>query len=337
MLREVGRKATFYMLKYVKNNCKGGKNMDNTRRIYLDNIRWITVCIVVIYHVIYMYNGVQPFGVIGPFKEQQLQDAFQYFVYPWMMALLFTVSGMTVRYYMEKHNVKEFIRDKTRKLLVPSTVGLFVFQWILGYYNMKISGALESFESVPGIVRYVIMAISGIGVLWYIQVLWIFSMLLLLVRKIERDRIWKKGEKTPVWLLVLLTAFVYGFSQVLNTPVVTVYRFGIYGFCFFTGYFIFSHDEVVERLSKWWWILGIVAGATGIFYTIYYFGENYAVAPVLNNLPACIYCWFSILAILAFMKKYGNAENKVSRWMLKKILGNLCFSLSSIGLRSLLP
>lgn len=80
MLREVGRKATFYMLKYVKNNCKGGKNMDNTRRIYLDNIRWITVCIVVIYHVIYMYNGVQPFGVIGPFKEQQLQDAFQYFV-----------------------------------------------------------------------------------------------------------------------------------------------------------------------------------------------------------------------------------------------------------------
>ena len=39
--------------------------MDNTRRIYLDNIRWITVCIVVIYHVIYMYNGVQPFGVIA--------------------------------------------------------------------------------------------------------------------------------------------------------------------------------------------------------------------------------------------------------------------------------
>lgn len=63
--------------------------------------------------------------------------------------------------------------------------------------------------------------------------------------------------------------------------------------------------------------MGIVAGATGIFYTIYYFGENYAVAPVLNNLPACIYCWFSILAILAFMKKYGDAENKVSRWMLK--------------------
>ena len=104
----------------------------------------------------------------------------------------------TRRIYLERHDTKAFIRDKTRKLLVPSTIGLFVFQWILGYYNMKISGALESFESVPGIVRYVIMAMSGIGVLWYIQVLWIFSMLLLLVRKFERDRTWKKGEKTPV-------------------------------------------------------------------------------------------------------------------------------------------
>ena len=74
MLKEVGRKDASFMLKYVKNNCKDGKSMDNTRRIYLDNIRWSTVCIVVIYHVIYMYNGVQPFGVIDPFKEQQLQE-----------------------------------------------------------------------------------------------------------------------------------------------------------------------------------------------------------------------------------------------------------------------
>ena len=35
------------------------------RRHYLDNIRWMTVVLVVIYHVVYMFNGVQPFGVIG--------------------------------------------------------------------------------------------------------------------------------------------------------------------------------------------------------------------------------------------------------------------------------
>lgn len=300
-------------------------NTNATRKIYLDNIRWITVCIVVIYHVIYMFNGVQPYGVIGAFREHQLQDGFQYLVYPWLMALLFTVSGMTVRFYLERHNTKEYLRDKTRKLLVPSTIGLFVFQWILGYYNMKIGGAFNTLGEIPNPVLYIIMAISGIGVLWYIQVLWIFSMLLLLVRKIEKDRIWKLGAKTPVWLLLVFTIFVYGAAQVLNTPMITVYRFGIYGFCYFVGYFIFSHDEVIERLSRWWQILMIVAIVLGVFYTVTYFGENYAVEPVLNNVPACVYCWAAILAILVFMVKYGNRESEASKWMTKKSWGIYVF------------
>ena len=39
--------------------------MTPARKLYLDNIRWMTVVLVVIYHVVYMCNGVQPFGVIG--------------------------------------------------------------------------------------------------------------------------------------------------------------------------------------------------------------------------------------------------------------------------------
>ncbi len=102
--------------------------MSSSRKPYLDNIRWATVVLVVIYHVIYMFNGVQPFGVIGPFREHQFQDGFLYLVYPWFMALLFVVSGMSARYCLQSHTTKQFLKDKTRKLLVPSTIGLFVFQ-----------------------------------------------------------------------------------------------------------------------------------------------------------------------------------------------------------------
>ena len=70
----------------------------------------------------------------------------------------------------------------------------------------------------------------------------------------------------------------------------------------------------------------IVAGATGIFYTIYYFGENYAVEPVLNNLSACIYCWFSILAILAFMKNMGTRKQS-NQDGCQKIHGEFMFSI----------
>ena len=73
------------------------------RKLYLDNIRWITVVLVVIYHVIYMYNGVVTAGVIGPFSETQYQDVFQYLVYPWFMLLLFVVSGTCARFYLKPY------------------------------------------------------------------------------------------------------------------------------------------------------------------------------------------------------------------------------------------
>ena len=65
------------------------------RKLYIDNIRWITVVLVVLYHVIYMFNGIETFGVIGPFSDVQYQDSFQYIVYPWFMLVLFADSGMS--------------------------------------------------------------------------------------------------------------------------------------------------------------------------------------------------------------------------------------------------
>ncbi len=298
--------------------------MNPARKLYLDNIRWATVVLVVIYHVIYMFNGVQPFGVIGPFREHQIQDSFQYLVYPWFMALLFVVSGMSARFSLQGRTTKQFLKNKTRKLLVPSTIGLFVFQWLLGFYNLKIGGGVDM-AAVPRPVLYLITVLSGVGPLWYIQMLWLFSVLLLAVRKIEKDRVWNFCSKAPVWSIVLLVIAVYAFAQVLNTPIVTVYRFGIYGFCFFAGYFLFSHEEVIERLCKWWWMFDLAAAGLGISYTLRYLGENYAIAPVLNNFHACVYCWFAILGILTTMKIYADTADSFTRWMAKKAWGLYIF------------
>ena len=126
----------------VKNNCKGEKNM---RKYYLDNIRWVTVVLVVIYHVLYMYNGEGVLGGVGKITALDVQyyDIFLYAVYPWFMLLLFLVSGICSRYYLDSHTAKEFAKSRTRKLLIPSTVGLFVFQFIQGYISMSISDAFD--------------------------------------------------------------------------------------------------------------------------------------------------------------------------------------------------
>jgi peptidoglycan/LPS O-acetylase OafA/YrhL len=118
---------------------------------------------------------------------------------------------------------------------------------------------------------------------------------------------------------------VYFADQVLNTPVITVYRFGIYGIAYFIGYFVLSHEEVTDRLSKFWLPVGVIALAAGIAYTILYFGENYAVEPFVNNVLACAYGWLMTLAVLAFMKVHGNRENSLTRWMHEKSWGLYIF------------
>ena len=156
------------------------------RKYYLDNIRWITVALVAIYHVIYIFNSIIP-GTGMPFSEVQYQDALMYVVYPWFMVLLFIVSGMSSRYYLEKHTIKKFIIARTRKLLVPSTVGLLVIGWIQGYVNMAVAGAFEAMpDTIPMPVMFFIMVLSGTGVLWFVQMLWLFSLLLALIKRFEK-------------------------------------------------------------------------------------------------------------------------------------------------------
>lgn len=295
------------------------------RKTYIDNIRWITVVLVVVYHIIFMFNGIVSFSVIGPFKDVQYQDAYQYIVYPWFMLLLFVVSGMSARFSIVKTEAKKFIKQRTIKYLVPSTLGLFVFWWILGYYNMLLGGVLADMGPLPKPILYFIMALSGVGPLWYIQMLWVFSVLLVLVRKIEKDRLYNKLEKTPIFVVILLVVLIYGAALILNTPVITVYRFGIYGAGFFIGYFVFSHDEVMDRLEKWWHVLSAIAIVCGVAFVIMYWGQNFADATVLETIMCNVYAWFATIAILAVMKKWGNFENSFTRFMKNKSWGIYLF------------
>ncbi|WP_081811876.1 acyltransferase family protein [Butyrivibrio sp. AE3003] len=225
------------------------------RKSYLDNIRWVTVVLVVFFHVLYMYNSEGIPGTLGKITSLEVQyyDVYMYIVFPWFMAILFIVSGISAKLYLDRHTDKEFIGSRTTKLLVPCTIGLVAFQFIQGYINMSFGDAGSM--DIPAVIKYLIMLASGIGVLWYIQVLWLFSMVLILIRKIEKNRLLNTGKKTNLPALILLSLAFYGAGQILNTPIICVYRFGLYFTAFIMGYFVFSHDEVIDILKKMVWAL----------------------------------------------------------------------------------
>ena len=242
------------------------------------------------------------------------------------MILLFIVAGMCSRYYLEKHSVKEFVSSRTRKLLVPSTIGILTVGWVQGYVSMSISNAFQTIpDTVPGVAMYFIMSLSGTGVLWFIQMLWLFSMLLAIIKKLEKGKLYQLSGRINVIGLIFLSVPVYLSGLVLNTPVIVVYRFGIYGLTFLLGYFVFAHDEVMDRLSKYSVALIAAALILGGVYVVFYFGENFAVMPTVNCIPAVAYAWIACLAILASMKRWGNVMHKFAGSISKRSFGLYVF------------
>ena len=179
--------------------------------------------------------------------------------------------------------------------------------------------------ALPKPVLYLIMSVSGTGPLWFIQLLWFFSVMLIVIRKIEKNRLLCLCENANVLMLIFLSIVIWGAAQILNTPVVTVNRFEIYGVAFLIGYFVLSHDAVTEKLGKTWRPLLIAAIVLMIVFCIIYWGQPYAEQSVLNA-PLCnIYAWVMVLAIIAFMSRYGNFDNPFSRFMNKQSWGLYIF------------
>ncbi len=289
------------------------------RKHELDNIRWATVLLVLVYHVFYLYNSMGIFGGVGAFASVQRQDAVLYAVYPWSMVLLFLIAGISARYSLLHRSGREFIRERTVRLLVPSTLGLLVFHWMTGWFYIRIGGGMDA---IPAWLRYPIAVLSGTGPLWFAQVLWLLSVLLVPLRRLDaEERFYRLCGRAGTPALLLCAVLIWGGSQVLNLPVLTTYRFGVYGVAYLLGYFVFSHEAVQQRVEKLHLPLLAAALALGCAYTIYYFGTDYTGAACLQSAFTSIYLWAAVLAILGCGRAWCSRTSPLTSYLTRSSFG----------------
>ena len=316
------------------------------RKHWLDNLRWVTVLLVLFYHVIYFYNNKGVFGGIGGFGEypewHQYQDVVMYILYPWFMPLLFILAGISARYALEKYPAGKWFGARTRKLLVPGTIGLFVFHWMVGYFNTAVAAGTGAFEGMPGVAKYVMMAISGTGPLWFIQDLWLFSLLLLLVRRLDlRNRFhnWC-GKLNIVWIILLGVIFYLSEQLIIRNPrpespdgLYNLYKPLFYFVPFLMGYFVFSHESVQEKLARAWAPLLCAAVIAGSILTITRFGQDNTSPEYLCSPLNALYGWLACLAMMGWFKARFDRTGAFAGYMTRSSFdANSLRSLSSFSL-----
>ncbi len=304
------------------------------RKHWIDNLRWVTVLLVLLYHVFYFYNNKGVFGGIGGFGEYpecpQYQDVVMYILYPWFMPLLFILSGISARYALQKHSAGEWFKARTRKLLVPGTIGLLVFHWMTGYFNTVVAAREGVFDAVPAVGKYFIMAVSGTGPLWFIQVLWLLCLVLLAVRALDRkDKFWTWcGKSNIVWIILLGVLFWVGEHTLVSNPrpqsadgLWNLYKPLFYLVPLLMGYFVFSHDEVQEKVRSVWAPLmacAVVFGGVLIGTT---FGQDNTSPQYLGSPLNCIYGYLMCLAMMGWFNAKFDRTGRFAGYMTRSSYG----------------
>ena len=315
------------------------------RKHWIDNLRWTTVLFVLLYHVIYFYNNKGVFGGIGGFghypEVPQYQDMLMYVLYPWFMPLLFLLAGISAKYALDKQPARKWFSSRTRKLLVPSTIGLFVFQWMTGYFNTQVAAVVQGNnpfagipENVPVFIQRIIMyfaySLSGIGPLWFIQVLWLLCLVLLFVRAIDKkDKIWSLcGNANLVLIIMLGVLFWAGEQTLIKNPrpesadgLYNLYKPLFYLILFLMGYFVFSHDKVQKALGKWWIPLMVCAVASGTALVVTTFGQDNTSPQYLGNWLNCLYGWLMCLALMGWFKAKFDRTGRFAGYMTRSSFG----------------
>jgi peptidoglycan/LPS O-acetylase OafA/YrhL len=215
-----------------------------------------------------------------------------------------------------------------------------------GYFNTQIAGVAQGIPnqiaSIPaGPVRYIACAFSGIGPLWFIQELWLFSLLLLLITALERDRLYNavgrllqasRGWSKPCRLLLtvaggflLIWAGAQGSIANPNPHSAqglwNLYRPLAYLVPFLMGYYLFSRDSVQRFLSRYAYWLLVPAVAAGVVLTCATWGEDNTAPLYLMHWSTNLFAWLAILAMLATFKAWADRTSPFASYMTRSSYG----------------
>ena len=133
------------------------------RRIWMDQLRWQCILWVVVFHVVSLFNSCGMPLVVG--AGWPALDILGYFTYPWLMPLMFLLSGLGARYALERRTARAFLRERRDSLLLPRRGALVLVAPLLCAVAWRTAGV--SFQEMAGVLPVplvcLIALLAGLG------------------------------------------------------------------------------------------------------------------------------------------------------------------------------
>ncbi len=286
------------------------------RKYYLDNLRTLMILLLFPVHTFMIWNNYgTKFYVWG--GESRLLSALITIVNPWFMPILFVIAGMCANYSLRKRSIKEFVKERFSKLLLPFISGMILLVPFQTLYARKFffnydGGIIDNF-------KYFFTHFTDLsgydgcftpGHLWFILFLFVISILSLVVIKLlPYQKIRRITEKINIMVIILLFVPVWLFYYIGNFG---GFSLGKDFILYLLGYYVFSNDLIIQKIIKWKKLILMLfcilqAGLSIAYYQFSYYGD----------LGVNIVGWLGVLSFLIIGNEYFNKKTKITDYLSK--------------------
>jgi len=312
-----------------------------TQREYeLDWLRVLAILAVFVYHCSLIFAP-DPYSIKNATTYEFLDDLGA-FGGTWGLSLVFLISGASAFYALGKVGPGKYVKGLVARLLVPLIVGIFThvaFQVHLErLHNGEFSGSFFEFYAHYFDGFYAFggnFAWMGLH-LWYLEALFLFSMLCLPVFLWLKNR--RSGRRTLQGLGDLLArpgaAYLLALPAYILINMLDPDTWGadllgdwsifIYLSFFVSGFVIFSHRQLQESIKRWRWIslaAGVLLwGMIDVLWGALGDPEFGTLGFALGTVPWCLNAWCWLLAILGFGMKHLSFSNAFVKYANEAVL-----------------
>ena len=276
------------------------------RKHYLDNLKALALLLLVPWHLFvhaYRYYAFV-FERMGAFLPAAIYNGL---IEPWWREFMFVLAGIALCHSFARRDLKEILKERTQKLLVPLVFTLLIF--------------------LPAIPYLVSKSPQGYGVysfehLWFILFLYPMTLLFSPLAAHLKRRGKKRAEgKIPMkasfagkipWPLLYAFALIPLLAAravpLPDDPSVAYNGLVKYTVYFLLGYFLLADEGVMGKLEKYRFAaLGMFVAAMLLVYV----GPVSRAAPHMSG-------WFASLAFLGLARRHWNSGGgKILRYLSK--------------------
>ncbi len=292
--------------------------MTTERKYYIDNLRWMAILLLFPFHAAQIWCGGEYSGFYIWSHTNTVLYGFSTAIYPWYMTLLFAIAGISCKYSLQKRTNRQFIVERTNKLLIPFFFGVLVLAPIMTYVaEVFFNGYTGSY-----LQQYILFFTKGADLtgyhggftpahLWFLLYLYIISLVALLIIFLQKKYLSKCHISSfPYAFIILLFIPEWLCLYVLNIGGKSLGQFMI---LYLFGYYILSKECILQKIKKYRYINLALCITSGGIYTYLYCFEN-----LRNEWMTGLYIfygWMGIITLLGIGQSKMNFHNKVSCYL----------------------